>query len=110
MGFDPEMSKWHLGTGLFLRVLERLCEDPSVDRFDFGFGDAEYKRRFASKQWEEATVYMFASRPYPILVSSIHNTVSGISRGVRRLVQQAGIESKIKQKWRRFLQKSQRSV
>lgn len=110
MGFDPEMRKWHLGTGLFLRVLERLCEDPSVDRFDFGFGDAEYKRRFASKQWEEATVYMFAPRPYPILVSSIHNTVSGISRGVRRVVQQAGIESKIKQKWRRFLQKSQRSV
>lgn len=110
MGFDPEMRKWHLGTGLFLRVLEQLCEDPSVERFDFGFGDAEYKRRFASKQWDEATIYMFAPRTYPILVSSVHNAVSGISRGVQRIVQQAGIESKIKQKWRRFLQKSHSSV
>lgn len=104
MGFLPELKKLHIGTVLFLHVVERLCHDSSVNHFDFGFGDAEYKRRFATEHWNEATLYMFAPRVYPILVNSIHAAVGGLSTGMRWAFQKAGVEGKIKQLWRRRLQ------
>jgi hypothetical protein len=107
MGFNPDLRKSHIGTVLFLKIIECLCEDPAVDRFDFGYGDAEYKRRFATEHWDEATLYMFAPRAYPAFVNSIHTVVNGLSLGMRWLVHKAGVEGKIKQKWRRRLQKSQ---
>lgn len=109
MGFDPEMKKWRLGTALFLKILEQLCRDSSVDCIDFGYGDAAYKRRFGTKYWYESTVYMFAPRVRPVLVNSIQSAVRGFSIGMRWTARKVGIEGMIKQKWRRLLQKSQKS-
>lgn len=105
MGFDPALRKWHIGTVLFLKIIEKLCEDPNVECFDFGYGDAEYKRRFGTKHWDEATMYVFAPRFYPVLVNSFHAVVGGLSAGMRCAVQKSGLENKIKQYWRRILQK-----
>ncbi|MHC4986978.1 MAG: GNAT family N-acetyltransferase [Planctomycetota bacterium] len=105
MGFNPDLKQWHAGTVLFLKVLERLCEDPEVNCFDFGFGDAEYKKRFGTNYWEESTLYLYAPRVYPVFVNMLHATVSGLSEGMRFLAQKTGIEGKIKRKWRNLLQK-----
>ena len=109
MGFDPDLRKSHTGTVLFLKIINHLCEDPAVDCFDFGYGDAVYKRRFAREHWDEATLYMFAPRVYPVFINSIRTVVTGLSLGMRWAVQKIGVEGKIKQKWRRLLQKSQKS-
>jgi CelD/BcsL family acetyltransferase involved in cellulose biosynthesis len=106
MGFDPEMSRWRFVTHLFLKVLEELCIDPSVNNFDFGFGDAEYKRRYGDENWAEATVYMFAPRAYPVAVNTLHSLVGGISKGMLLLAKRAGLESGLKRKWRNMLQKT----
>ncbi|MHC5086401.1 MAG: hypothetical protein ACYSN9_01140, partial [Planctomycetota bacterium] len=98
-----------LGTALFLKILEQLCRDSSVDCIDFGYGDAAYKRRFGTKYWYESTVYMFAPRVRPVLVNSIQTAVRGFSIGMRWTARKVGIEGMIKQKWRRLLQKSQKS-
>jgi len=101
------MKQWHLGTVLFLKVFDQLCRDPEVNCFDFGFGDAEYKRRFGTKHWDEATLYLFAPRAYPVLVNTIRTAVSGVSEGMRLLARKTGIEEKIKRKWRNVLQEGQ---
>lgn len=106
MGFDPELRNLHAGTVLFLKIIEQLCNDPEVDLLDFGYGDAEYKRRFGTTQWDEATLYMFAPRIYPVLVNSVHTVFKGLSCLMQWSVQKAGVEGAIKQQWRRLLQKS----
>ena len=104
MGFNPKMKQWQPGTGLFLKVLERLCDDPAVNCFDFGFGDAEYKRRFGTRSWNEASLYIFAPRVYPVWVNTIHTAVCGLSKEMRFLARKTGLEEKIKRKWRNRLQ------
>ena len=106
MGFDPGMKQRHLGTALFLKILDQLCKDPGVDFLDFGFGDAEYKRRFGTEFWDEAAVYLFAPRLYPALINFIYVAVSDISEGLRALVSKGGLEKKIKRKWRNLLSKT----
>lgn len=103
MGFDPTMKQWHLGTVLFLQILEQLCMNPEVDCFDFGFGDAEYKRRFGSEYWDESTVYLFAPRLYPVLINVLYMVVSDASEAMRLLAKKSGIDGKIKRKWRTLL-------
>jgi hypothetical protein len=103
MGFDPALKQWHLGTVLFLKILEQLCQDPRIDCLDFGFGDAEYKRRFGSEYWDESTVYVFARRVYPLLINLIYTAVSDTSEAMRFLAKKFGLEGKIKQTWRHLL-------
>ena len=109
MGFNPDMKKWHPGTALFLKVLDRLCSDPDVHDFDFGFGDAEYKKRFATQHWDETSLYVFAPRVYPVLVNMTHTMICGFSESVRRLIRKTGIEEYIKRKWRNRLQEKRHS-
>jgi hypothetical protein len=106
MGFDPAKKQRNLGTALFLKVLDQLCQDPAVKYLDFGFGDAEYKRRFGTEYWDEAAVYLFAPKAYPMLINVIHTTVSDVSEGLRVLARKSGFEGKIKRKWRTLLQRT----
>ena len=49
-----------VGIWLLMRVIEELCGDPDVDIFDYGFGDADYKRHFSDESWEESDLTVFA--------------------------------------------------
>ena len=60
--FDPAHSEERPGTYLLMKVIEQLCADPAVDRLDFGFGDADYKRAFADESWVEQDVEVFEPR------------------------------------------------
>lgn len=106
MGFDPTMKQRNLGTALFLKILDQLCQNPEIKYLDFGFGDAEYKRRFGTEYWDESAVYLFAPRVYPMLINVIHTVVSDVSEGLRVLAKKSGFEAKIKRKWRGFLSKT----
>ena len=59
-GYHPDYQKFRVGIYLLMRVIEDLCADPEVDFLDFGLGDADYKRQFASESWEERDVIIFA--------------------------------------------------
>jgi hypothetical protein len=106
LGLDPAWRQLNAGTVLFVRVLEELCRNPSVELFDFGFGDAQYKHSYGNKQWAEASVYMFAPRSYPILVNSLNSLMTGLSLGMSSLARKIGFERWVKRRWRNLLQKS----
>jgi len=105
IGFDPKWSKWRVGTVLFMNVIEDLCKDSAVEYYDFGFGDADYKRSYGDKQWQEASVYIFAARPYPIFVNMLRTSTMGLNASLEYILNKTGLVGWVKRRWRNLLQK-----
>ncbi len=106
VGFDPKWKKWRVGTVLFLKTLELICDDSDMKKFDFGFGDAEYKQSYGNQQWKEASVYIFAPKFYPVLINFLYSSFTGIYLGLDYLLNKTGIKKTIKRLWRhRLIQK-----
>jgi len=104
IGYDPALSSYKPGLVLFLKVLESLCADPSVDMIDFYFGDAEYKHRYGTEHWPEAWIHMFALRPCPILINTMRSIAAGVNAGLKYTINLFGSTDRIKHKWRHLLQ------
>jgi hypothetical protein len=104
MGYDPAVSSYKPGLILFLKVLEYLCSDSSIDTIDFYFGDAEYKRRYGTEHWPEAWIHMFAPRPCPIFTNALRSSAAGMDAGLKYIVNIFSSADRIKHKWRHLLQ------
>jgi len=104
-GFDPKWKDFRVGTILFLKVLENLCSDGTVDYYDFGLGDAEYKQHYGDTQWQEASVYIFAPRLYPILINILQSSLMGLSLVLECILNKIGLTGWLKRRWRNLLQK-----
>ncbi len=105
LGYHPDWADWNVGTVLFIKVLEDLCADPTVQSWDFAFGDADYKRNYSDRQWLEETVYVFAPRVAPVMINGLKSTTDALDVAISWLVAKAGFYKKIKKLWRRRLQK-----
>ena len=44
--YDPEYADYRVGNYVLMKLIEDVCDDPELTLLDFGFEDAEYKRRF----------------------------------------------------------------
>jgi len=104
IGFDPKWGKFNIGTVLFLKVLEEICSDQDIESFDFGFGHADYKQSYGSQKWQEASVYIFAPRFYPVLVNMLQSSMLGLSLGIEYVLNKTGFTGCIKRHWRNWLQ------
>jgi CelD/BcsL family acetyltransferase involved in cellulose biosynthesis len=103
IGYDPAFRSYKPGLILYLKVLECLCDDSSVDTLDFYFGDAEYKQRYGTEHWQEASLYLFAPRACPMLFNALQITTTGVNAGLKYVVHKMGIVNRIKRKWRNLL-------
>jgi CelD/BcsL family acetyltransferase involved in cellulose biosynthesis len=99
-GYDPSFADNRVGMYLQMRMIEDLCADPGVQVLDYGFGDAEYKRRFGSESWEEQTVAIFGPSARALGISAIRTAVLASDRGARRLLTAAGVLDRVKRWWR----------
>lgn len=104
IAFDPRWSKFNIGTILFVKVLEHICADPDIQYIDFGFGDADYKRSYGDTLWQEASVCIFALRPYPIFINMLQAFVSGLNSGLEYVLNKTALKDWIKKRWRNLLQ------
>lgn len=109
LGYDPDLNSFRIGTNLFLKVLESLCEDPSINTFDFYFGDAEYKKRYGTTNWPEACTYIFAPRLYPVCINALRNTVAATNAALAYVVNKTSVAGWIKRKWRNLLSRTKRT-
>lgn len=105
IGFDPKWKRLRVGTILFLKVLETICKEPTIDSYDFGFGDAEYKVSYGNEQWQEASVYIFAPRLYAVFVNILKTCTMALNSGLEYAVDKAGFADRIKRYWRNRLQR-----
>ena len=99
-GYDPEYGKYRVGTYIFLKMVEDLCQDDRVQVLDFGPGDAEHKHHFGDRSWHEADVYLFASRPRPLFINVARATILGTSDGVSSVARRIGVVGRVKRWWR----------
>ena len=102
-GYDPGFADYGIGRYLLVRVIEQLCGDDEVDQIDYGFGDAEYKRRFGNQSWEEADVVLFARRFRPVRVNVMRTALATTLGLVKRALGRAGVAARLKRRWRRRL-------
>jgi Acetyltransferase (GNAT) domain len=102
-GYEPELSEYRIGTYLQMRMIEDFCADPAISAVDYGFGDAEYKRRFGSESWTERDLLIFARRPRPIAINGARSAVMLTATGVRGLLARFGLLDRVKRAWRRRL-------
>ena len=100
IGFDPKWGRLEVGTVLFLRVLEDICADPDIEFVDFSFGDADYKRSYGDKRWQEASGYIFAPRLYPITVNAARTFFTGVNSALKYILNKAAVAGWVKRFWR----------
>jgi CelD/BcsL family acetyltransferase involved in cellulose biosynthesis len=98
-GFDPEYGRHEVGTALQLHLLEELCADPQVRTVDFGFGDADYKRRLANRHWDEVDLLIYGSGPRALAANLGRSAILGADRLARRAAGQDRI-ARVKRRWR----------
>ncbi|OHB75429.1 MAG: hypothetical protein A2Z25_20970 [Planctomycetes bacterium RBG_16_55_9] len=104
IGYDPGFDSYLPGTVLFLKVLESLCDDPSIHTIDFYFGDAWYKQSYGSEQWQEGCPYIFAPGLYPVSLNVLQSLAMGMNAGLERLMSRIGFVNWIKRRWRGSMQ------
>jgi hypothetical protein len=98
-GFDPASGRHNIGTFLQMRMLKQLCENTEVHTVDFGFGDAAYKRRCATRGWDETDLTLYSPSLRPMIVGSVRNGVAAADQAARRLAGRDRI-ARVKRRWR----------
>jgi len=106
MGFDPAYKRFNPGTVLFLKILEKACEAPDVEVFDFGFGDAEYKVSYCNTHWDESSFYLVAPRWLPVCINFVQSILTIVSLLMTYILHRVGLLNWVKRKWRDTLQTS----
>jgi hypothetical protein len=99
-GYDPAFADYRIGNYVLMKLIEDLCEDPELTLLDFGFGDAEYKRRFGDRSWFEEDVLIYARRPRPVAINLVRTTLLGANAAALELGRRTGALSRVKNWWR----------
>jgi hypothetical protein len=99
-GYDPAYGNYRVGTYVFLKMVEDLCADDTVDVLDFGPGEAEHKRHFCDRSWYEAEVYLFAPDARPRFINLARAAILRTNDGLASVARTAGVVDKVKRSWR----------
>jgi CelD/BcsL family acetyltransferase involved in cellulose biosynthesis len=102
-GFDPALGHLRVGNFVLMRMIEALCADVDVHTVDYGFGDAEYKRRFGSRSWQEEDVLIYAISLKGIRVNAVRTSLLFSGALIRRVLERRGMFAWLKRGWRRRL-------
>lgn len=99
-GFDPAHADLRPGGYLLMRLIEDLCADESVHAFDFGFGDATYKRQLGDECRLEQDVSVWAPRPRPLRIGLTRTALAGANTAARAVLRRGGLITSARRKWR----------
>jgi hypothetical protein len=77
-GYLQEYNRYRPGLYLFLKMINYLCQNGNVNKLDFGFGDAQYKREFASSINIESNIFIYSVIPRGFIFNFIRifNSIS----------------------------------
>ena len=99
-GYDPAFRKAGIGAYTMLRMLEDTCDSGEVSEVDFGYGDGEYKQRFATESTMTSDVTVFAGRGRAMAVRCVQTAEDASGRLAHELAQRSRIGREIKRRWR----------
>lgn len=104
MGFRTEHRDLSPGTFLLLDSTRDLSS-AGIDRIDYGFGDAEYKRIYGDECWEEADVFLYGKGLRPRLSGILQRAAILADRTAGAALEGLGFHRRIKNLWRSRLSK-----
>ena len=102
-GYDPAFRSYWPGTILFIKAIESLCADPSIEMVDFYFGDAWYKKCYGTEHWPEASTYIFSPKLRMILINLLRSSMMCTNAALEYVVSKLNAVDWIKRKWRSLL-------
>ena len=103
IGFDPEWRKYSIGNALFLESLLDICTSNTYKIYDFGFGNAQYKKSYGDKQWDEFNLGIYSSRLKPKASFTLNKLIKIIDQSLRTTIKRTGLERKTKKIWRTII-------
>lgn len=101
-GYVPELRDFEIGTQLFLRIVDELVGE-TVTAFDFGLGDAAYKKRFGDRSWREAELRVFGPGWRANVIRGYLALCEQTNVVLRRTLVRLGLVDRIKTAWRKRL-------
>jgi hypothetical protein len=104
-GYTAEFGPHGVGTYLQLRMFADLCDDPTIDVVDFGWGDADYKKRFGTESWFERDIVLFAPSVRGTRVAITRNLLKAVDHTARGMVTRLGLVQRLKRGWRQRLRR-----
>jgi CelD/BcsL family acetyltransferase involved in cellulose biosynthesis len=104
-GFDPALSNLRVGNYVLFKLIADLCEDEAMHTLDYGFGDAEYKRRFGTRSWEEQDLLLWAPTFKGFRTNAIRSSTLAAVDGASRVLERGDRLDRLKRIWRDRLQR-----
>ncbi len=99
-GFDRAHAELRVGNYVLLKLIADLCDDPAMHTLDYGFGDAEYKRRFGTRCRFEQDVHLFARSFKGLRVNLLRSGLTAAAGGARRGLTRGNLLDRLKRGWR----------
>jgi hypothetical protein len=96
MGFDREFTKLPLGTIVLFESLRNMCGQDEIDTWDFGPGEAEYKKRICTRYDEEEQRTAFAKNLRARRIRLTTKIFSGFEGALKTILRKLDLEMKVK--------------
>jgi len=102
LAYDAEFEKYSPGMCLIIKVMEGFCDGnrEGITEVDFATGFAQYKKVLSNREWEEESVFIFASSVKGISLNLIRTFFSGIDQAAKKALVSTNLLQRIKKRWR----------
>jgi CelD/BcsL family acetyltransferase involved in cellulose biosynthesis len=102
-GYDPAYKAYSPGIFTVMREIESLCREGGIETYDFGYGEAFYKRQFSDKNWNDAEVYIFAPTLKGVQLNFMRSVIACVDKNVKIVLSHVNMLDWVKKKWRQKL-------
>ena len=99
IGHDAQYERLSPGKTLFQMALDDLCQS-EAKFIDYGFGEAAYKKQFATRCWDEQRLRFYAKSWKGRYVGAMDGLVDSASKAGGSILQRLGKLNTVKKKWR----------
>ena len=100
IGYDPAYGALSPGTILICEALRSAIGECRFSLIDFGAGEAQYKRVFATASLRSATVFLFRPTVRNFLIVAAHRCCVAASDGCVFVLTRLGIKERVKRRLR----------
>jgi hypothetical protein len=100
--FLPEHRGLSPGIVTLRRVMESLAAE-GVAKFDFGWGEAEYKKKLGDYHTDEADISLYAKRLIPAFTFMGRSTYQAAKAQTEQIIARYGVRNRLKRIWRKKL-------
>jgi len=85
-GYDPDYARLRPGVFVLAKIIEEACEDPRLERVDYGATETDVKREMGSHRSHLVSLYVFSGRPGGLVMAAKRAATGATDRFARSLL------------------------